>query len=170
MTGTFHPGSDDLGGENRSKKEKKNLARIEPGLIPIEPVVSIGIHNMLHQQVDLGSVPLSWTDLLCNKRWTDCLWELEAKTRCIPRTAWRIGPILPFHNWQSIKDSTWVESVLDNLLAPAKTGAFFSLAAAIVVRWDKGMGRTRPPQLCTQDITARWSRVAMRPRIRDGWI
>lgn len=80
MTGAFHPGSDNLGGKNkgmeaitcemggslgastRSKKEKKNRVQL------LLFVVLIGIHNMLHQQVDLGSVPLSQTDLLCNKR------------------------------------------------------------------------------------------------------
>lgn len=45
----------------RSKQEKKNL------VVLLLFAVSIGTQNMLHQQVDFSSVPLSWIDLLCNK-------------------------------------------------------------------------------------------------------
>lgn len=152
MKGVFHPCSHNLGGENKgnrsnkmwdeggSKKEKKTPEQL------LLLTVSIETDSMMNLQVDSSSGPRRKTDLLCNKRWTACFWELEANTWCIPHKSWRIGPILPSHNWPSMKAPMWFKAV-DNLLAPAKTVSFFFffLAVAIVVRWDKRKGQDAAP-------------------------
>lgn len=119
--------------------------------------VSVATRNMPHQQVDFSSVPRGRADLLCNKC---CLWELDANARHIPHTARRTGPILPPHNWQSMKDSIGVE-VSDHLLAPAITGP---PPLSLWLLWSDGTkGRTgRGPRSCAHRTPrpdeAKWQR------------
>lgn len=178
MKGVFHPCSHNLGGENKgnrsnkmwdeggSKKEKKTPEQL------LLLTVSIETDSMMNLQVDSSSGPRRKTDLLCNKRWTACFWELEANTWCIPHKSWRIGPILPSHNWPSMKAPMWFKAV-DNLLAPAKTVSFFfffprcGYCGKMRQKERAGCG----PRSCahrTRNTHTHTGEEAKRPRIQDG--